>query len=267
MTDWHLSTVKQALRLEAYHALALSHWAMLSSFFSLFLSRIDSYREEKNNRQEDEGMMARARRSARLANLSAASARVQVTKASAKASNKVARGKSDAGERELKPKSRSISKSKAKTKGKGSATSGGGPSRLHEQEKWSLGYKLVAGVDEAGRGPLVGPVVAAACILHQDIELVGINDSKKMSEQQRDQCYDILVNSPSAVSFAWHAIDATTIDEINILQATMKAMETAVAKLQVKPDFVLIDGNRIPKNMNPGMFRINTSFLCPIPIG
>ena len=242
------------------------HIGLCSRVFSLYFS-LESIREEKNNRQEDEGMMARARRSARLANLSAASARVQVTKASAKASNKVARGKSDAGERELKPKSRSISKSKAKTKGKGSATSGGGPSRLHEQEKWSLGHKLVAGVDEAGRGPLVGPVVAAACILHQDIELVGINDSKKMSEQQRDQCYDFLVNSPSAVSFAWHAIDATTIDEINILQATMKAMETAVAKLQVKPDFVLIDGNRIPKNMNPGMFRINTSFLCPIPIG
>lgn len=81
-----------------------------------------------------------------------------------------------------------------------------GPTRDHEREKWELGFKNVAGVDEAGRGPLVGPVVAAACILHGDnfdLELEGINDSKKMTEKQRETCYEILVSNPKRVSYAW----------------------------------------------------------------
>jgi len=125
------------------------------------------------------------------------------------------------------------------------------PTRELEEQLWSKGFKVVAGVDEAGRGPLVGPVVAAACVLTDPhFELDGINDSKKMTEEQREHCYEILVNS-QAVAYAWHAIDAKEIDEINILQATLKAMDMAVMKLPVKPDFVLVDGNRIPKAMDP----------------
>mmetsp|Transcript_11816 Transcript_11816/g.30171 ORF Transcript_11816/g.30171 Transcript_11816/m.30171 type:complete len:275 (-) Transcript_11816:1110-1934(-) len=125
------------------------------------------------------------------------------------------------------------------------------PTRASEQEMWKKGYKMVAGVDEAGRGPLVGPVVAAACIMGKDVFIKGVQDSKKMTEEQRLEAYDAITSHPQIV-YALHAIDVKTIDSINILQAAMKAMEMAVAKLPTKPDYHLIDGNRVPKGLDAG---------------
>jgi len=161
-------------------------------------------------------------------------------------------------------KGRPTTKAKGKAAVRGKATKstastssarrpGVGPTRDHERRKWAKGFKLVAGVDEAGRGPLVGPVVAAACVLSRDLDLnlAGLDDSKKMTEEQREECFEVLTSNPDAISYAWHSIDAKEIDEINILQASLKAMELAVSKLPTKPDYVLIDGNRIPKNLSP----------------
>lgn len=113
-----------------------------------------------------------------------------------------------------------------------------------EKQAMSEGYKVVCGIDEAGRGPLCGPVCAAAVILPVDCEIEGINDSKKLSEKKRDALYDII--KEKAVAYSIHMVDAKTIDEINILQATFLAMRTAVQNLEVKPDIALIDGNGKP---------------------
>ncbi len=113
-----------------------------------------------------------------------------------------------------------------------------------EKEMLSEGFNVVCGVDEAGRGPLCGPVCAAAVILPVDCEIEGINDSKKLSEKKRDALYDII--KEKAIAYSIHMVDAKTIDEINILQATFLAMRTAVENLSVKPDVALIDGNGKP---------------------
>lgn len=108
----------------------------------------------------------------------------------------------------------------------------------HAQE----GYRAICGVDEAGRGPLAGPVCAAAVILPLDIEIPGLNDSKKLSDKKRRELFPIICEKAVAygIAFADHA----EIDEINILQATYLAMERAISKLNIKADFALIDGNR-----------------------
>ena len=116
-----------------------------------------------------------------------------------------------------------------------------------EHEKRSLGLKNICGVDEAGRGPLAGPVFAAAVILPEDYEIEGLNDSKKLSEKKRDMLFDEIIEH--AVAYSIQSVDAAKIDEINILEATMLAMKTAVENLSLKPEAVFIDGNRIPKNM------------------
>lgn len=108
------------------------------------------------------------------------------------------------------------------------------------------GYKYIAGVDEAGRGPLAGPVYAAAVILPDNCDIKGINDSKKLSEKKREKLYDEIIEK--AVAWSVSAVDEKVIDEINILNATHLAMNNAVNSLQVKPDYVIIDGNSI-KNM------------------
>jgi len=106
------------------------------------------------------------------------------------------------------------------------------------------GYRAVAGVDEAGRGPLAGPVVAAAVILPPGYEHPGINDSKKLSSRQRDRLYAIIQHD--AVSIGVGLSEAPLIDRVNILQATLLAMKEAVLELFPPPDFLLIDGlNRI----------------------
>lgn len=106
------------------------------------------------------------------------------------------------------------------------------------------GYKAVCGVDEAGRGPLAGPVYAAAVILPEGCEIEGLNDSKKISEKKREKLFDVIIEK--AVSYSIASVDEKTIDEINILQATYLAMRKAVEGLDVPADYALIDGNRMP---------------------
>ena len=102
----------------------------------------------------------------------------------------------------------------------------------------------IAGVDEAGRGPLAGPVIAAAVILHPEKPIVGLGDSKKLTEKQRENLFDIIYERAFSVGVG--RAEALEIDEINILQATMVAMQRAVANLTIMPHFVLVDGNRSP---------------------
>ena len=113
-----------------------------------------------------------------------------------------------------------------------------------ENQYHAEGYKIVCGVDEAGRGPLAGPVYAAAVILPDGLEELGINDSKKMSEKKREQLYDIVVEN--AIAYGVGFATEKEIDEINILNATYLAMRRAVEAMGMKPDMVLVDGNRKP---------------------
>ncbi len=106
------------------------------------------------------------------------------------------------------------------------------------------GYRLICGVDEAGRGPLAGPVCAAAVILPADLEIEGLNDSKKLTEKKRDALYDVI--KEKALAYGIAMATEQEIDEINILQATFLAMKRAVEALELKPDYVIIDGNREP---------------------
>ena len=111
-----------------------------------------------------------------------------------------------------------------------------------EQEYYAKGITLVCGVDEAGRGPLAGPVCAAAVILPQNIEIPGLNDSKKLTDKKRRELFPII--QEKAIAFGIGLADEKEIDEINILQATFLAMERAVSQLPVRPEHILIDGNR-----------------------
>lgn len=106
------------------------------------------------------------------------------------------------------------------------------------------GYSLICGIDEAGRGPLAGPVFAAAVILPDGLDDLGINDSKKLSEKKRDALFDLICEKAVAYSIA--SASEKEIDEINILNATFLAMKRAVEGLKIKPDFALVDGNRKP---------------------
>ncbi len=107
------------------------------------------------------------------------------------------------------------------------------------------GYHLIAGVDEAGRGPLAGPVVAAAVIFPPDYCNVEINDSKKLSVTKRENLYEIIEKNAMAIGI--RVVDADVIDRVNILQASLKAMRDAVLDLSASPDFLLVDGlHRIP---------------------
>ena len=112
-----------------------------------------------------------------------------------------------------------------------------------EHSKIKEGYNFIAGVDEAGRGPLAGPVCAAAVILPVDFYLKGIDDSKKLNEKNKNRLYDEITNNALAYSISF--VQNDIIDSINILNATFKAMADAVKGLSLTPDFVLIDGNRI----------------------
>ena len=119
--------------------------------------------------------------------------------------------------------------------------------RIRAMKQFDLDRKksgYLAGVDEAGRGPLAGPVFAAAVILADDVIIEGINDSKKLSEKKRELLYDEICEK--AISYCVASVDEKEIDDINILQATFKAMRNAVSGLSVKPDYVLIDGNKSP---------------------
>ena len=115
----------------------------------------------------------------------------------------------------------------------------------YEKEARNAGFQLVCGVDEAGRGPLAGPVFAAAVILPDQVELQGINDSKKLSEKKRELLFDQIVEKAAAYSVA--SADEKEIDQINISNATFLAMKRAVQGLSLRPDMVLVDGDRLPQ--------------------
>lgn len=115
------------------------------------------------------------------------------------------------------------------------------PTLEYENARYAEGYTAVCGCDEAGRGPLCGPVVAAAVILPRDTVIEGLNDSKKLSEKKREALFDII--KEKAVAYAIAEASPAEIDEINILNASMLAMRRAVEALPIKADFALIDGN------------------------
>ena len=115
------------------------------------------------------------------------------------------------------------------------------PTFEYEQKHYDEGYKAICGVDEAGRGPLCGPVVAAAVILPLELEIEGLNDSKKLSEKKREALFDVICEK--ALAYAIAEASPAEIDEINILNASMLAMRRAVEALEIPADFALIDGN------------------------
>lgn len=112
----------------------------------------------------------------------------------------------------------------------------------HECAAWAQGYETVCGVDEAGAGPLMGPVYAAAVILPRGCVIDGLNDSKKLTPKKRDALYDVIIAEAEAWAVA--SVSAAEIDATDILSARMKAMQLAIDALAVRPDFALIDGNR-----------------------
>lgn len=116
-----------------------------------------------------------------------------------------------------------------------------------ENQAAQSGYKFICGVDEAGRGPLAGPVCAAAVILPADCEIEGLNDSKKISEKKRELLFDIIKEKAISYSIAFASVDE--IEEYNILGATYIAMNRAIEDLNINADFALIDGNRVPKGI------------------
>lgn len=115
------------------------------------------------------------------------------------------------------------------------------PDYSKEQEFYEQGYKVICGIDEAGRGPLCGPVVAAACILPDGLYIDGLNDSKKLTEKKREKLFDIIKESALAYCIAQASVEE--IDNLNILEADLLAMRRAIDGLSIKPDLALIDGN------------------------
>lgn len=109
-----------------------------------------------------------------------------------------------------------------------------------ERKVHDMGHPIVAGIDEAGRGPLAGPVVSAAVILPDGVDLPGVDDSKKLSAARRSRLYDGLYTVASAIGIG--VVDTAEIDRVNILQATLRSMAMAVANLRPRPDYLLIDG-------------------------
>ena len=114
----------------------------------------------------------------------------------------------------------------------------------YEQNAELKGYKAICGVDEAGRGPLAGPVCAAAVVLPPDTVVDGVNDSKKLTEKKREALFDVI--KETAVSYCIAYASVEEIESINILNATMLAMKRAVEGLDVKADYAMIDGNKMP---------------------
>ncbi len=121
------------------------------------------------------------------------------------------------------------------------------PDFQFEKEAMAKGYNSICGVDEAGRGPLTEPVCAAAVILPEDIEIEGLNDSKKLTEKKREALFDIITEKSLSYSIAYATVEE--IEEFNILEATFIAMNRAIDSLKQKADFALIDGNRVPKGI------------------
>ena len=112
----------------------------------------------------------------------------------------------------------------------------------YEREQWKNGVQTVCGVDEAGAGPLMGPVYAAAVILPRELDIPGLNDSKKLTEKKREALYEVI--TAQAVAYSVARVEAAEIDEMDILNARMLAMQKAIDGLTVRPDQAFIDGNR-----------------------
>ena len=121
------------------------------------------------------------------------------------------------------------------------------PDYEYEKAAVSRGFKYICGVDEAGRGPLAGPVCAAAVILPEDACIPGLNDSKKLSEKKREQLFNVITEKALSYCVAYGTLEE--IEEFNILEATFLAMNRAIEGLKIKSDFALIDGNRAPKGI------------------
>lgn len=123
---------------------------------------------------------------------------------------------------------------------------------MHWESQAKLrGFQCIAGVDEAGRGPLAGPVVAAACVLPDGLFIEGADDSKKLLPSERFRIFQQVLALPE-IDYGIGIIDALIIDQINILQATFQAMIAAISCLSKQPDYLLVDGNRMPKTHIPG---------------
>ena len=114
----------------------------------------------------------------------------------------------------------------------------------YEKQYREQGYRVICGIDEAGRGPLAGDVYAAAVILPEGIEIDGLDDSKKLSEKRREELFEIICERAEAYNIASASVEE--IDRVNILQATFLAMRRALDGLSIRPDFALVDGNRDP---------------------
>ena len=121
------------------------------------------------------------------------------------------------------------------------------PDYEFEKAAVNSGFSCICGVDEAGRGPLAGPVCAAAVILPEGAVIAGLDDSKKLTEKKRERLYDIIKQTAVAYSVAYGTLEE--IETVNILEATYLAMNRAIEGLTVKPDFALIDGNRVPRGI------------------
>ena len=122
------------------------------------------------------------------------------------------------------------------------------PDYEFEKAAVNSGFSCLCGVDEAGRGPLAGPVCAAAVILPEGAVIEELDDSKKLTEKKREKLYDIIKETAVAYSVAYGTLEE--IESVNILEATYLAMNRAIEGLNVKPDFALIDGNRVPRGIN-----------------
>lgn len=124
----------------------------------------------------------------------------------------------------------------------------------YENELRELGFNYICGVDEAGRGPLAGPVCAAAVILPPDTIIEGVNDSKKLSEKKREELFDVVINTALSYCIAFGSVEE--IEQNNILATTMNTMKKAVEGLDVKADYAIIDGNRLPKLSIPSKYIV-----------
>lgn len=130
-----------------------------------------------------------------------------------------------------------------------------------EEQFRNENVKIICGVDEAGRGPLAGPVVAAACILPDGLVIDGLNDSKKLSEKKRELLFDVIVKE--ALDFSIASASVEEIEEINILNAAMLAMNRAISSLKIKPDLALIDGNTSRGFTLPTRTVVGGDAKCP----
>ena len=129
----------------------------------------------------------------------------------------------------------------------------------YEKELYKKGITLICGTDEVGRGPLCGPVVAAACILPVNYKVEGLTDSKRLTEKKREKLYDILINDPN-VHYAVGIVDEKRIDEINIREATKEAMYDSINGLDIKPEYVLIDAMELEELDIPNKAIIKGDF-------